>query len=273
MNPIAVDPSKCNNCRTCLETCPVFAIGIDGDGRPSIADDDKKRCVLCGHCEAACPTGALRHAELPESRPIRREVLRTIEPENLSEYFRCRRSIRNYHQRPVERAKLEQVLEVVGHSPTGVNLQANKWVVVTEPDRVRRLGEATVAWMRAMLEAKSPLAEALGFEGLVVDHEAGKGVVCRGAPCLVIGYTDASHTGGALDSLIATAHLDLLLPAFGLGGCWAGYVMIAMGMSPDVRALVGLGDAHAVRSALMIGYPKHRMARVPPRKPAQVAWL
>lgn len=270
---IDVDPSGCTRCGACIETCPVSVLAPDREGRPEPRPDQASRCIGCGHCEAVCPTGALRNAGIAPARAIRGEALSEVTPGNLAEYFRSRRSVRSFLPRPVDRETLEAILEVVAHSPTGVNLQRNRWILVVDPAVVRRLAEATVEWMRSMVAAGAGIAANLGFERLVAEFDGGRDVVCRSAPCLAIGYTSASHGGGAIDSLVATAHMELLLPAHGLGGCWAGYLMIALGASQEIRDIVGIDETHAVRSALMIGTPRRRFRGIPSRKAPDAIWI
>ena len=223
--------------------------------------------------EAVCTTQALKHNSLPEMRLIQEDKLREIMPENLSEYFRGRRSIRAFLPRAVEKSQLEKIFEVVNYSPTGVNRQLNKWILVSDLGIIRQLSSAVIEWMKIMKQTSPGFAHQLGFQRLIDSFEAGEDVICRGARNLVIGYTDAAYTGGAVDSIIATSHLELLLPSFGLGGCWAGYLMIAMGNSQDVKNIVGLNDSHAVRTALMVGYPKYHYSKIPFRKEPQITWL
>jgi UDP-glucose 4-epimerase len=45
----------CQQCRRCLDVCPVQAIALQGDG--GVIDDE--RCKGCGRCVATCPTDAL----------------------------------------------------------------------------------------------------------------------------------------------------------------------------------------------------------------------
>jgi hypothetical protein len=49
--------------------------------------------------------------------------------------------------------------------------------------------------------------------------------------------------------------------------------MIALGYSPEVRKIVGLDETHAVRSALMAGYPKYYYSKLPYRNDVQVKWI
>lgn len=273
MNLLTINRPKCLKCGICAEICPKGIISIDEEGFPFLSEENAKNCALCGHCESVCTPQALKHSLLPEMEMIRHEKLREINPENLTEYFKSRRSIRKFLSRPVDKSTLEKIFETVSYSPTGVNMQQNKWIMICDKAVIRRLSDTVIEWMKMMIASKSELALMLGFEGLVKMYENGNDVICREAPDIVIGYTDVAYAGGILDSVIATSHLELLLPSFGLGGCWAGYVMIALGYSQKARDLVGLNESHAVRSVLMIGYPKYHFSKVPYRKNADVKWI
>jgi nitroreductase/NAD-dependent dihydropyrimidine dehydrogenase PreA subunit len=273
MSTLTISTDTCQQCGICVEICPMGLISTGNDGFPVITEENEARCVQCGHCEAICTTGALKNNALPELQMIRKDKLQEINPENLSEYFSSRRSIRKYLPKGVDKNMLEKIFEVVSFSPTGVNQQQNKWIVMCDKNIIRQLSEAVIGWMQGMVDAKADLAQYLGFEKLISSYQQGDDVICREAPVLVIGYTDDTYTGGALDSVIATSHLELLLPSFGLGGCWAGFVMIALGYSPEVRKLVGLDETHAVRSALMVGYPKYEYSKLPYRKEALIKWM
>jgi len=273
MNTLTINTTTCKQCGICVEVCPLGLILMENGGYPAITSENEARCVKCGHCEAVCTTGALKHNALPEMRTIRKEKLKEINPENLSEYFSSRRSIRKYLPKSVDKATLEKLFETVIYSPTGVNQQQNKWVVICEKKAIRRLSDAVIDWMKGMVDAKADLAQFLGFENLIDLYRKGDDVICREAPVVVIGYTDAAYTGGLIDSVIATSHLELLLPSYGLGGCWAGFLMIALGYSPEVKQIVGLDESHAVRSALMVGYPKYSYSKLPYRNEAKIKWM
>lgn len=273
MSLIDVSNELCIRCGVCVETCPISIISQGKDGLPFVAESKEQRCVLCGHCEAICSTSALKNNCLPNTNPIQKNKLQEITPENLAEYFRSRRSIRTFLPKNVDKEVLKDILEIVNYAPTGINLQMNKWVVVSDSKIIQQLGEAVIAWMKTMLQTNPDLAKLLNCEGLISSFEQGNDVICRGAHNLVIGYTDASYPAGAIDSIIATSHLELLLPSFGLGGCWAGYLMIALRSTPDIRKIIGLDDSHTIHSVLMVGYPKYRFYKIPYRKEPQINWL
>lgn len=273
MNLLTINSTTCQQCGICVNVCPVSVISFGENGFPYVSEENEQRCVLCGHCESICSTLALKHNLLPEMDLIQKGKVQEITPEKLSEYFRSRRSIRAFSPKTVDKSQLEKIVDVVAYSPTGVNFQKNKWVVVCNSEIIHQLSHAVIGWMKASILANSDFAKRIGFQRLVDSFEQGEDVICRDAHNLVIGYTDAAYAGGAIDSVIATSHLELLLPSFGLGGCWAGYLMIALRHSQEVKSIIDLDETHVVHSALMIGYPKYRYSKVPSRKEAQVKWM
>jgi nitroreductase len=71
---------------------------------------------------------------------------------------------------------------------------------------------------------------------------------------------------------IAMTYFQLAASALGLGTCWAGYLEIALGMSPAVVKLAGIPEGRQAHAATMLGYAKNEYAAIPPRKPLDVTW-
>ena len=122
------------------------------------------------------------------------------------------------------------------------------------------------------LEQKSPLALQYNFRRLVDSWDKGTDPICRNAPHLIIAYCRKEDRVASGDATIALAHLELVVPAFGLGACWAGYFAIAASASQELKNLIELPQDHVVSGALMIGYPKYNYVRVPKRNSASVMW-
>ena len=54
IHSVALDPSKCTGCTTCMKHCPTEAIRI----RNGCAVIDSERCIDCGECIRNCPNNA-----------------------------------------------------------------------------------------------------------------------------------------------------------------------------------------------------------------------
>ena len=242
------------------------------EGFPAISDDKSGSCVHCGHCEAVCPTGALLHNETEMSQAPLFQGKAEITPKDLGLYFRNRRSIRCYQSKAVDKKILEEIMDVVRYAPTGMNRQPLGWVVIQDKKKVEEIVSTTIAWMRQLRETNRPLFQAYGFSNHISAYEAGVDLICRDAPHLTITYSAANYPIGAKDATIAATHLELLLPSFGLGGCWAGYLMVALQYSAELKSLIGLNEKHAVHAALLLGYPRFEYQKIPNRNKVNVMW-
>ncbi len=270
-NLIEVDASRCRRDLRCAAVCPVGLIVAGPDG-PVIAGDAAQRCAECGHCVAVCPTGALSHRVMKPSEcaPLPGEW--RLRPELVEVLLKARRSCRAYRNEPVAREILERVIDAARYAPSGLNRQPVKWLVVHDRAAVRGVLEAAVAWMRGAVRDRLPVADRLGLARLVAGWDAGTDPIGRGAPHLIVAHANQQEMTAPAACLIALSHLEIAALPFGLGTCWAGYLMAGAAASPAVGAAFGLPAGHAVFGVMMIGYPKFSYQRIPLRRPADIGW-
>lgn len=274
MAVIQVNKDQCTRCNACAESCPVSLFNSLGDSDyPSIPEINEKRCIHCGHCSAVCPTGALTHFYLTDSEeePLDKSFL--INPDDLATYFKSRRSIRKFRNKAVECSKIERLMEIVRYAPTGTNSQRTHWTVVSDAELIRKMASLTIEWMKKVAEVDPAMADRLGMRTLIAAFGNGNDVICRDAPQVIITHTPTIYTIGAKDAVIAASHLELLLPSVGLGGCWGGYLMVALQQYPELKKTIGLDENSTVHAALLVGYPKYKYAKIPGRKDAVINWL
>lgn len=126
--------------------------------------------------------------------------------------------------------------------------------------------------MREVVKANPEMAQTYNFPFLISKFEEGKDRICRNAPHLFIAHTSATNPVGPKDANIATAYLELLLPAFKLGGCWSGYAVMAFQHSKKLKILNGIDDTQVVHSVMMTGYPKYQYSKIPVRNKMNVIW-
>ncbi len=143
------------------------------------------------------------------------------------EVIRKRYSCRAYQDRPVEREKLDGILEAARLAPSAKNLQDWRFVVATDKEKKRRLAEAASDQMF--------IADA----GAIIVACSNSDYVMRcGQPI------------GPIDVAIALEHICLQAAELGLATCWIG------SFYPEkVRAVLGIPDNIAVIELMALGYP------------------
>ena len=152
--------------------------------------------------------------------------------------IRARYSCRAYLDKPIEKDKLDKVMEAARLAPSAKNLQDWRFVVASEKRTKRRLAEAAnnqmfIADAGAIIVACS-----------ISDHVMRCGQ--RVAP---------------IDVAIAIEHICLEAAELGLGTCWIG------SFYPDqVRPIVGIPPHVDVIELLALGYPAEPR-REPKREP------
>jgi nitroreductase len=148
---------------------------------------------------------------------------------DVTEAIRTRKSVRSYLDKPVEKEKLDRVLEAARMAPSASNRQEWRFVVVTDAEKRRRLGEEA-AGQRFVAEAPVVIAACAQADG---------NIMRCGQACYPI------------DVAIAIDHLTLAAVAEGLGTCWIG------SFDPDVvRQILDIPKEIAVVELLPLGYPE-----------------
>ena len=155
------------------------------------------------------------------------------------EIIRKRRSVRSYTDQPVERDKIERMLEAARLAPSAGNRQEWRFVVVT--DRGRRAALAKAAGNQEFVgEAPVVIAACAETDGHVMR--------C-GQPCY------------AIDVAIAIDHMTLQAVAEGLGTCWIGAFY-----EDQAKEILGIPEEIRVVELLTVGYaagPPGSLSRLP----------
>lgn len=158
------------------------------------------------------------------------------------EVIRNRRSIRSYSEKPVEREKIERLLEAARLAPSASNRQEWRFIVVTDPERRAALSKAA---NNQAFVAQAPVVIAACAET--------EGHVMRcGQPCYPI------------DVAIALDHMTLQATAEGLGTCWIGAFY-----EQPAKEILGIPEEIRVVELLTVGYPARppgRLTRLPIEK-------
>ncbi|MGD9413282.1 MAG: nitroreductase family protein [Desulfobacterales bacterium] len=273
MTLLIVDENKCKQDGFCVRDCPRAIIRIkDKKSYPQLVPGSESLCLICGHCVAVCPHGALSHKMIPleDCPPIQKELI--IDEAQVIQFLRSRRSIRFFKDRPVEKEKIRRLIEIARYAPTASNSQLVEWQVFNGKDIIKEFAKMTVDWARAMLK-KGPDAVKIPYiPAIVAAWEAGYDAVLRGAPAMVVASAPREDLNGMVNLTLALSYLELAAPSMGLGACWAGILQGALLAWPPLNKAIGLPEDHAHHYPMMLGYPKAKYFRLPERKPPKITW-
>ncbi len=149
---------------------------------------------------------------------------------DFSQLVKQRRSVRHYEIRAVEGSLLRQLVEAARWAPSALNMQPWEFILVTDPEIKRQLGDTA-----AILGIKWPHVKA--------------------APAVIVICARKTSTYARDDCLLAAQNIMLQATDLGLGTCYVG------GFSQDaVRALLSIPEGYIVPGLITVGYP----ANVPP---------
>jgi nitroreductase len=243
-----------------VAVCPSRVLALDADGFPE--EIPESRCILCGHCAAVCPHSAFHHAGLPEDEflamPAELPGAAVIDG-----FLMSRRSVREYKDRPVGRAVMEELLDVARRAPTASNSQKLHWIVIEERAKLRALTQETVNGAR-LSGVRPDLLQQWEVEGY--------DFVLRGAPTVVVVCAPKEYGWGKEDGAIALTFLELAAEARGLGACWTGFLARFAATHEPICRLLNVPEGYYVCGGLMLGEPVYAYRRIPPRKPLSVQW-
>ena len=273
MGLIAIDEQKCKKDGICAGECPRAIIQLqEGDGYPEMVAGGENLCLMCGHCVVVCPHGALSHKYVPfeECSRINKKIM--LNEQQAVQFLRSRRSIRVYQDKPVEKEKIQRLIEIARYAPTGSNSQLVEWLVVNDKSRINKIAGLTVDWFRRILKEDHQAIGAAFLERIVAAWEAGYDQVLRNAPVLVVASAPKEAFNGMVDLTLALCYLDLVAPTVGLGTCWAGLLQRALLSSPSLKETLGIAAQYPHHYPMMLGYPKVKYYRLPERRPPKVTY-
>lgn len=270
MDFLTVDLEKCNKDGICVDECPMKILYMEAD-EPKLLPGGDKMCIRCGHCVGVCPTGALTIGDIKPEDCLEVDRSLLLGPTATEHLLRSRRSIRTYKDKPVEKETLEKLIDIACHAPSGHNSQSVKWQVIYEREEVKRYSGMVIDWMRYMIKEQPEYAQSLHLDLVVGGWDFGLDTVSRDSQHLILANGHKNNVMGKITCTIAMTYLELALPAFGLGGCWNGFFNVAAMNWPPLQEALGLGDDlnHAV---MMVGHPKYKYKRMPPRNAPDITW-
>ncbi len=282
---VKIDPELCIGCGLCIKTCPKQTLALV-DGKAVVKGNES---MNCGHCAAACPTGAVK-VEGTDSNALDLRTLsvkdRWIKPGQTDAslvvaLMRSRRSCRNFRPQGVDPRILEDLARIGITAPSGSNCQP--WVFAMLRDRkavtclagkiaafYRRLNRlASRAWIREPLawlgktELKSYFRQHLKTVQEALDQWeiTGKDPLFHGAPAAMVIAADNDASCPGQDCLLAAANIMLAAHCMGLGTCLIGFAVEAICRDNQIHRWLGFNEDQSVHAVIALGWPDETYQR------------
>jgi nitroreductase len=169
---------------------------------------------------------------------------------NFSDLTIKRESCRRYSSQPVEREKLQAMIEAARLAPSAVNSQPWFVHVVTDPILLPKVIAATQIGGANLFASQAKAMLIITQEGETLLSKA------------VNRHKERDFT--SVDIGIFAAHLVLSAASMGLGTCMLGWFS-----EKRMRTALSLDESTKVRLAIAVGYPKSEEPRRKVRKPTE----
>lgn len=290
MNQVEIDPKLCTGCGLCIRVCPTRSLSLV-DGKATLTG---QASIACGHCEAACPQGAIGVAALRNEMGHYRTFTADerwlphgkYDITGLVRLMASRRSCRNYTDRAVALELLEDLVKIGTTAPSGTNSQ--RWTFTIMPTRGAVLALSTLIasfftglntmarnpFLRAFLKliGKGELdAYYRSYyhqvrQALEEWEESGRDRLFHGATAAIIVGSRPGASCPREDALLATQNILLAAHSMGLGSCLIGYAVAAMKKDHTIQRALGIPAEEEVYAVIALGHPDETYQTVARRK-------
>jgi len=282
---ISVNKERCIKCKKCVRVCPAD-IFVQDDKSKEIETQYIESCIGCGHCVAACPEDAVIHSLFPAEKVHRIDYSKIPTPEQMMLLCKSRRSNRAFSTKPVPEETFKLILEAAHRAPTGSNVQNVKFLVITDPEKLRQIIEFTFGIFGGVLKKlKNPILKPLikmampdalryvpVFERIQEDYKNGGDGILRKATSVIFIYTPVGSRMGVLDANLAYQNGSLMAECLGVSQFYTGFVLNAANMKKGkLEKLLGIdGKIHA---GMGLGMPSFGFPNYIDRKDIETTWM
>jgi len=165
--------------------------------------------------------------------------------------MKSRRSVRFFTDEKVSDEHFNMLLEAGRYSPTGSNAQNVQFIVL---DSVKEKAEELAIAHLLKQDFFNATRKSVPADFLF-----------KNAPLVILTAESRPDNAG-----FASANIELLANALGLGVLYSGYFTSAANNCPELRELIGTPEGMNIVSCLVIGHPDIKYHRGVPRREANL---
>lgn len=263
----------CIRCGRCVTVCPARILTQADDNSP-VTVVNLTSCIECGQCAAICPTDSVEHSLFPPSKvhTVNKEILPSADA--LLEIMRRRRSNRSFTNKEVPMESLNRILEAATLAPTARNAQPLEFTLVTNPDVLKAVHEATMQVCEQVYgqlkKSADPAERSLALYSLTLmkKYKSGYEVILRGGKALIIIHSKDPKV--VADANIAYQNASLMAEALGVAHFYSGYVRLYA--ASDVERVICNAmqiDGH-ILAGMVLGMPQYSFNKYIDRKEPKI---
>jgi len=168
--------------------------------------------------------------------------------------IRARRSIRKYTGKPVTKEVIGQLLSAAVMSPSAMDREPWRFVVITDKAKIKELSDA--------VKRLTPLQ---GLAQKFVERMTSReDLIFYSAPLLILIVAQKDYKWAHLDCGILAQTMFLAAKSFGLGSCFIGFAR-ALNNDHELLRSLGVPEGDEIVAPLIFGYQAEEK-KAPERK-------
>lgn len=163
---------------------------------------------------------------------------------------KMRITVRQFDLKPVEKEKVDKILEAGRWSPTAMDAQPQRILVLDEPEQLDKVRKFCTFEVREEYRKIDPNCD---------QGDKDNNVFYYGAPLVLLvcydrtvcwSHPESGESSGVVDATIVTTHMMLEAASIGLGTVWISYFD-----KDKARELLNIPDDYELLCMLYAGYP------------------
>lgn len=259
---INIHQDQCIGCGLCVVDCPNRVIELQDKKAVVISDE----CMKCGHCIGVCPKNAVEIQGL-DMREVKSydEMSYEIQPENLMDFYKSIRTIRQFKEEEIDEKVIASILEAGRYTATGTNRQGVRYIVVQK--EINLLEDMVLPKLRFLQRVTKPIGKFIKLKYNLQRYIFDRGFLFKNAKLLILVVSEDELDGG-----LAAKSMELMSRTYGLGGLHVGIFTTFANKSRAIKSHLRIAKKEQVVACLALGYPDVKYQRTVPRRKALVTW-
>lgn len=158
-----------------------------------------------------------------------------------------RRAIRAYKNKPIEKEKIQEIIECGLMAPSARNLQPWKFIVVTNKELIKEMGK----------KVQDKVIDNPRYSFVKQRAETKEDAIFYSAPLVVFILGDKKSHWAAMDCSLAAENMMLAAHSLGIGSCPVGMARFLKD-EKDIIEKLGFSDDYELILTLTFGYPDEK---------------